>query len=49
MGSLEALSGAPGPEGARRVDAEGWKRKGGVLTWDKPLKTDLELEVSWQE
>ncbi|HYP24097.1 MAG TPA: DUF4012 domain-containing protein, partial [Actinomycetota bacterium] len=37
------------PEGARRVDAKGWKRKGDVLTWDKPLKTDLELEVSWQE
>ena len=37
------------PEGARRVDAEGWKRKDGVLTWDEPLKTDLELEVSWQE
>lgn len=37
------------PEGARRVTARGWKRKGGVLTWDKPLKTDLDLEVSWQE
>ncbi|HEX2294759.1 MAG TPA: DUF4012 domain-containing protein [Actinomycetota bacterium] len=37
------------PEGAGRVNAPGWKRKGGVLTWDKPLKTDLDLEVSWQE
>lgn len=37
------------PEGARRVTAKGWKRKGDVLTWDKPLKTDLDLEVSWQE
>ncbi|HYO61065.1 MAG TPA: DUF4012 domain-containing protein [Actinomycetota bacterium] len=37
------------PEGARKVQAPGWKRKGDVLTWDKPLKTDLDLEVSWQE
>ena len=37
------------PEGARRVSAKGWKRKDGVLTWDKPLKSDLDLEVSWQE
>lgn len=37
------------PEGARAVEARGWKRKGDVLTWDKPLKTDLDLEVSWQE
>ncbi|HEV2756373.1 MAG TPA: DUF4012 domain-containing protein [Actinomycetota bacterium] len=37
------------PEGARRIDAPGWKRKGNVLTWTKPLKTDLDLEVSWQE
>lgn len=37
------------PEGARRVHAPGWKRKGDVLRWDKPLKQDLELEVSWQE
>lgn len=37
------------PDGARRVRAPGWKRKAGVLTWDKPLKTDLDLEVSWQE
>jgi hypothetical protein len=37
------------PEGARRVEAPGWKRDGDVLTWDKPLKTDLDLEVSWQE
>ncbi|MDQ3952895.1 MAG: DUF4012 domain-containing protein [Actinomycetota bacterium] len=37
------------PEGARGVRAPGWKRKGDVLVWDKPLKQDLELEVSWQE
>ena len=37
------------PEGARGVRASGWKREGNVLTWDKPLKTDLDLEVSWQE
>lgn len=37
------------PDGARSVSAKGWKRKGGVLTWDKPLKSDLDLEVSWQE
>lgn len=37
------------PEDARRVHAPGWKRKGDVLRWDKPLKEDLELEVSWQE
>jgi urease gamma subunit len=37
------------PEDARGVRAPGWKRKGGVLVRDKPLKRDLELEVSWQE
>jgi hypothetical protein len=37
------------PEGARRVHAPGWKRKGDVLEWAKPLKNDLDLEVSWQE
>jgi hypothetical protein len=37
------------PEGARRVHAPGWKRKGNVLEWTKPLKNDLDLEVSWQE
>ena len=37
------------PDGARSVRAPGWKRKGGVLVWDKPVKQDLELEVSWQE
>jgi hypothetical protein len=37
------------PEGARRIEAQGWKRKGNVLEWTKPLKTDLDLEVSWQE
>lgn len=37
------------PDGARRVHAPGWKRNGDVLRWDKPLKQDLELEVSWQE
>jgi hypothetical protein len=37
------------PEDARRIKAPGWRRKGNVLSWDKPLKTDLDLEVSWQE
>ena len=37
------------PDGARKVRAPGWKRRGDVLRWDKPLKQDLELEVSWQE
>ena len=37
------------PDGARRVQAPGWKRRGNVLEWTKPLKTDLDLEVSWQE
>ena len=37
------------PEGARRIEAPGWKRKDGFLEWDKPLKTDLDLEVSWQD
>jgi hypothetical protein len=37
------------PAGAGRVDAPGWKRKGDVLEWAKPLTQDLDLEVSWQE
>ncbi|MFN2586737.1 MAG: DUF4012 domain-containing protein [Actinomycetota bacterium] len=37
------------PDGAQRVRAPGWKRMGNVLTWTKPLKADLDLEVSWQE
>ncbi|MDQ3983332.1 MAG: DUF4012 domain-containing protein, partial [Actinomycetota bacterium] len=37
------------PDGARRIDAPGWKRTGDVLEWAKPLTQDLDLEVSWQE
>ena len=36
------------PEGARAVTAPGWKRDGDVLVWEKPLKIDVELEVSWR-
>ena len=37
------------PEGASRIQARGFKRKGDVLTYDRPLKRDIVLEVSWQE
>ncbi len=36
------------PEGARDVEAEGWKRDGNDLVWERPLKEDIVLEVSWQ-
>lgn len=38
------------PEGASDVRAPGWKRKGeNVLVWERSVRRDLELEVSWQE
>ncbi|HEY7875549.1 MAG TPA: DUF4012 domain-containing protein [Actinomycetota bacterium] len=36
------------PDGAEGVRAPGFKRDGGALVWDKPLTTDLSLEVSWR-
>ena len=36
------------PEGATDVRAKGWKRDGDQLVWDRPLKEDVVLEVSWQ-
>lgn len=35
------------PQGAEKVRAKGWKRDGDQLVWDRPLKEDLVLEVSW--
>ncbi|MDQ3962313.1 MAG: DUF4012 domain-containing protein, partial [Actinomycetota bacterium] len=37
------------PEDATDVRAPGWKRRGNVLVWERSIRTDLELEVSWQE
>ena len=36
------------PEGAGDVKAKGWKRDGDQLVWDRPLKEDVVLEVSWR-
>lgn len=36
------------PEGASEIDAPGWKRDGDKLVWDRPLKEDIVLEVSWR-
>jgi len=36
------------PQGAEGVKAKGWKRDGDQLVWDRPLKEDVVLEVSWQ-
>jgi hypothetical protein len=36
------------PAGATDVRAKGWTREGGGLVWDRPLKEDMVLEVSWQ-
>jgi hypothetical protein len=36
------------PEGATDVKAKGFKRDGDQLVWDRPLKEDVVLEVSWQ-
>ncbi|HEV3472272.1 MAG TPA: hypothetical protein VG408_03585, partial [Actinomycetota bacterium] len=37
------------PTGATDVRAPGWKRRNNVLVWERSIRTDLELEVSWQE
>jgi hypothetical protein len=36
------------PNGARNVKAPGWKQQGERLLWEKPLRSDLILEVSWR-
>ena len=38
------------PEGARSIEAKGWKKADGgrSLVWEKVLDEDLVLEVSWQ-
>jgi hypothetical protein len=36
------------PEGAREVRAPGWRRDGEFMVFEKRLKGDLVLEVSWQ-
>ena len=36
------------PQGATDVRAKGWKRQGDRLVWDRPLKEDIVLEVSWR-
>ncbi|MGH2787664.1 MAG: DUF4012 domain-containing protein [Actinomycetota bacterium] len=37
------------PEGAKGIRAEGWKHDGSTLVWQRMLKGDVALEVSWQE
>jgi hypothetical protein len=37
------------PEGARDVRAPGFEQDAGTLVYDKALKSDMVLEVSWQE
>lgn len=37
------------PDGASQINAAGWERDGNTLVWEKSLKEDLVLEVSWQE
>jgi hypothetical protein len=37
------------PEGATDVKARGFERRGDVLVLDRTVRTDMELEVSWQE
>ena len=36
------------PEGAQDLRAPGFKRRDGRLLFEKPLKRDLILEVSWR-
>ncbi len=36
------------PDGARAVKAPGFKRRGDVLTWEKSLRRDRIVEVSWR-
>ena len=37
------------PDGATDVSAPGWSHEGDVLVWDKLLRRDVILEVSWTE
>lgn len=37
------------PEGATQVKAPGWTKQDGTLVYERPLKTDTILEVSWQK
>lgn len=37
------------PEGATAVVAQGWSREGDALVWDKLLRRDVILEVSWRD
>jgi hypothetical protein len=37
------------PEDAIRVKAKGWKRTDDLLRFERVLKKDLVLEVSWRE
>lgn len=37
------------PEGATGIRARGFERKGGVVVWDRPLRQDVTLEVSWRD
>jgi hypothetical protein len=37
------------PDGARNVHAAGWRRDGDFVVYDKRLKSDLVLEVSWEQ
>ncbi|HEX2236377.1 MAG TPA: DUF4012 domain-containing protein, partial [Actinomycetota bacterium] len=36
------------PTDARAIVAPGWTRDGTVLQWDRPLRSDMELEVTWR-
>ncbi len=36
------------PDGATDIEAPGWARDGSALLWEKPLRGDLDLEVSWE-
>ncbi|MEA2446604.1 MAG: hypothetical protein QOK47_241, partial [Actinomycetota bacterium] len=36
------------PEGATGIKAPGWKKQDGTLIYERPLKTDMVLEVSWR-
>lgn len=36
------------PQGATKIQADGWSRDGNVLVWEKALRNDQTLEVSWQ-
>ena len=35
------------PDGARDIEAKGWKQEGDVLIFTRELRADMKLEVSW--